>query len=129
MVGVNESVAVKQSVMELSHKYSADCSSALYGVLVSLAFCQFVTFSLKMFRLPDALRCDAWKWRNICMSWIHAFICVCWIVWRYVYSWSKSKYFSSCYPHLLFSFFLCQGYELSGEIALKNNHYYLLNRL
>ena len=29
---------------------------------------------------------------------------------------------------LLFSFFLniflCQGYELSGEIALKNNHYY-----
>ena len=21
-------------------------------------------------------------------------------------------------------FFLCQGYELSGEIALKNNHYY-----
>ena len=29
---------------------------------------------------------------------------------------------------LLFSFilniFLCQGYELSGEIALRNNHYY-----
>ena len=29
---------------------------------------------------------------------------------------------------LLFSFFLniflCQGYELSGEVALKNNHYY-----
>ena len=24
----------------------------------------------------------------------------------------------------LFNFFLCQGYELSGEIALKNNHYY-----
>ena len=21
-------------------------------------------------------------------------------------------------------YFLCQGYELSGEIALKNNHYY-----
>ena len=25
-----------------------------------------------------------------------------------------------------FKYFLCQGYELSGEIALKNNHYYLL---
>ena len=24
----------------------------------------------------------------------------------------------------LFKYFLCQGYELSGEIALKNNHYY-----
>ena len=24
----------------------------------------------------------------------------------------------------LFRYFLCQGYELSGEIALKNNHYY-----
>ena len=23
-----------------------------------------------------------------------------------------------------FFIFLCQGYELSGEIALKNNHYY-----
>ena len=23
----------------------------------------------------------------------------------------------------LFKYFLCQGYELSGEIALKNNHY------
>ena len=26
----------------------------------------------------------------------------------------------------LFKYFLCQGYELSGEIALKNNHYYYL---
>ena len=25
----------------------------------------------------------------------------------------------------LFKYFLCQGYELSGEIALKNNHYLL----
>ena len=24
----------------------------------------------------------------------------------------------------LMKYFLCQGYELSGEIALKNNHYY-----
>ena len=24
----------------------------------------------------------------------------------------------------LFKYFLCQGYELSGEIALKNNHYF-----
>ena len=24
----------------------------------------------------------------------------------------------------LFKYFLCQGCELSGEIALKNNHYY-----
>ena len=24
----------------------------------------------------------------------------------------------------LFKYFLCQGYELSGELALKNNHYY-----
>ena len=24
----------------------------------------------------------------------------------------------------LFKYFLCQGYEPSGEIALKNNHYY-----
>ena len=24
----------------------------------------------------------------------------------------------------LFKYFLSQGYELSGEIALKNNHYY-----
>ena len=24
----------------------------------------------------------------------------------------------------LLKYFLCQGYELSGEIALKNNHYY-----
>ena len=24
----------------------------------------------------------------------------------------------------LFKYFLCQGYELSGEIALKTNHYY-----
>ena len=24
----------------------------------------------------------------------------------------------------LFKYFLCQGFELSGEIALKNNHYY-----
>ena len=24
----------------------------------------------------------------------------------------------------LFKYFLCQGYELSGEIALKNNNYY-----
>ena len=24
----------------------------------------------------------------------------------------------------IFKYFLCQGYELSGEIALKNNHYY-----
>ena len=24
----------------------------------------------------------------------------------------------------LFKYFLCQSYELSGEIALKNNHYY-----
>ena len=24
----------------------------------------------------------------------------------------------------LFKYFLCQGYEVSGEIALKNNHYY-----
>ena len=24
----------------------------------------------------------------------------------------------------LFKYFLCQGYELSGEIALENNHYY-----
>ena len=24
----------------------------------------------------------------------------------------------------LFKYFICQGYELSGEIALKNNHYY-----
>ena len=24
----------------------------------------------------------------------------------------------------LFKYFLCQGYELSGEIAFKNNHYY-----
>ena len=24
----------------------------------------------------------------------------------------------------LYKYFLCQGYELSGEIALKNNHYY-----
>ena len=24
----------------------------------------------------------------------------------------------------LFKYFLCQGYELYGEIALKNNHYY-----
>ena len=24
----------------------------------------------------------------------------------------------------LFKYFLCQGYELSREIALKNNHYY-----
>ena len=24
----------------------------------------------------------------------------------------------------LFKYFLCQGYDLSGEIALKNNHYY-----
>ena len=24
----------------------------------------------------------------------------------------------------LFKYFLCQGYELSGEIALKHNHYY-----
>ena len=23
-----------------------------------------------------------------------------------------------------YKYFLCQGYELSGEIALKNNHYY-----
>ena len=23
-----------------------------------------------------------------------------------------------------YNIFLCQGYELSGEIALKNNHYY-----
>ena len=26
----------------------------------------------------------------------------------------------------LFKYFLCQGYELSGEIALKNNHYYFI---
>ena len=26
----------------------------------------------------------------------------------------------------LFKYFLCQGYELSGEIALKNNHYYII---
>ena len=26
----------------------------------------------------------------------------------------------------LFKYFLCQGYELSGEIALKNNHYYYI---
>ena len=24
----------------------------------------------------------------------------------------------------ILNIFLCQGYELSGEIALKNNHYY-----
>ena len=29
---------------------------------------------------------------------------------------------ASCF--FLFKYFLCQGYELSGEIALKNNHYY-----
>ena len=27
----------------------------------------------------------------------------------------------------LLKYFLCQGYELSGEIALKNNHYYYLH--
>ena len=27
-------------------------------------------------------------------------------------------------PLLLFCFFIWKGYELSGEIALKNNHYY-----
>ena len=27
----------------------------------------------------------------------------------------------------LLKYFLCQGYELSGEIALKNNHYYYQN--
>ena len=26
----------------------------------------------------------------------------------------------------LFKYLLCQGYELSGEIALKNNHYYYI---
>ena len=35
---------------------------------------------------------------------------------------------SVCLNNASFSFFLniflCQGYELSGEIALKNNHYY-----
>ena len=29
----------------------------------------------------------------------------------------------------LFKYFLCQGYGLSGEIALKNNHYYYFNRI
>ena len=29
----------------------------------------------------------------------------------------------------LFKYFLCQGYELSGEIALKNNHYYYYYRI
>ena len=29
----------------------------------------------------------------------------------------------------LLKYFLCQGYELSGEIALKNNHYYYYHTL
>ena len=29
----------------------------------------------------------------------------------------------------LLKYFLCQGYELSGEIALKNNHYYYYYRI
>ena len=29
----------------------------------------------------------------------------------------------------LFKYFLCQGYELSGEIALKNNHYYIIIKI
>ena len=37
---------------------------------------------------------------------------------------TNSVYLNNASFFFLFKYFLCQGYELSGEIALKNNHYY-----
>ena len=37
---------------------------------------------------------------------------------------TNSVCLNNAYFFFLFKYFLCQGYELSGEIALKNNHYY-----
>ena len=36
---------------------------------------------------------------------------------------NASSFFFFFFLFIIFLFF-CQGYELSGEIALKNNHYY-----
>ena len=37
---------------------------------------------------------------------------------------TNSVCFNNTSFFFLFKYFVCQGYELSGEIALKNNHYY-----
>ena len=37
---------------------------------------------------------------------------------------TNSVFLNNASFFFLFKYFLCQGYELSGEIALKNNHYY-----
>ena len=37
---------------------------------------------------------------------------------------TNSVCLNNAFFFFLFKYFLCQGYELSGEIALKNNHYY-----
>ena len=37
---------------------------------------------------------------------------------------TNSVCFNNASFFFLFKYILCQGYELSGEIALKNNHYY-----
>ena len=37
---------------------------------------------------------------------------------------TNSVCLNNAYFFFLFKYILCQGYELSGEIALKNNHYY-----
>ena len=42
---------------------------------------------------------------------------------------TNSVYLNNASFFFFFKYFLCQGYELSGEIALKNNHYYYYCRL
>ena len=37
---------------------------------------------------------------------------------------TNSVCLNNAFFFFFFKYFLCQGYELSGEIALKNNHYY-----
>lgn len=64
-------------------------SVAIYGILVSLVFFQIVHAFFPYFKNPpphiakpknEEFSMDYWKWKNLCISWLHALLCSVWIL-------------------------------------------------
>ncbi|KAL8620823.1 hypothetical protein ACOMHN_033220 [Nucella lapillus] len=64
--------------------HGVDYSYGSYGVCIVVVFFQFVNWIIKSIGPPKSLRNDEWKWRNLTISYLHAFACVIWIVTSFV---------------------------------------------
>ncbi|XP_022343460.2 TLC domain-containing protein 2-like [Crassostrea virginica] len=63
----------------LSQSHDVDQRMAVLMIVCSVSFFGLLNISLsKAITPPKSATHDPWRWRNLCVSWIHAILCGCW---------------------------------------------------